>query len=105
MLADQNMPSTYKLRAEAYAAKGDRNRAMSDISRALKFSWDANFLKVRGALRLEDGDLDGVVHDADAMLKIQPDNKAALSLRGAAFARKKDYGHAPDRSRQGDRGR
>ena len=71
VLADQSQPSTYKLRAEAYAAKGERKRAMADISRALKFAWNADLLKVRGELRLEDGDIDGVIHDAEAMLKIE----------------------------------
>src|SRR3569623_1874116 len=46
---EQNRPATYKLRAEAYAAKGERKRAMDDISRALKFSWNADLLKTRGA--------------------------------------------------------
>ncbi len=44
------------------------------ISRALKFTWNADLLKVRGELRLDDGDIAGVVHDADAMLKLQPAN-------------------------------
>ena len=78
---------------------------MADISRALKFSWDVKFLKVRGALRLDDGDIDGALHDADAMLKLDPENASAMALRGAAYARKKDYGHALAESRQGDQGR
>ena len=82
------------MRAEVYAAKGERKRAMADINRALKFTWDADFLKVRGELRLDDGDIDGALHDADAMLKLDADNAAALALRGAAFARKKDYDRA-----------
>ena len=94
MLADQKPARRYKLRAEAYAAKGDRKRAMADISRALKFTWNTDFLKVRGELRLDDGDIDGVMHDADAMLKLEPDNASAMALRGAAYARKKDYSRA-----------
>ena len=43
LAADQSAPNTYNLRAEVYAAKGDRKRAMADISRALKFSWDGRF--------------------------------------------------------------
>ena len=101
--ADQSLPATYKFRAEAYAAKGERKLAMADISRALKFTWTADLLRVRGELRLDDGDITGVVHDADAMLKLQADDPAALALRGAAFARGKDYARALDRSRQGDR--
>ncbi len=78
---------------------------MDDISRALKFTWNADLLKVRGALRLDDGDLAGVVHDADAMLKLNPQNADAFALRGAALARKKDYAARSARSRQGDRRR
>ena len=44
------------LRAEAFAAKGDRKRAMTDIGRALKLAWTDKSLKVRGELRLDDGD-------------------------------------------------
>jgi tetratricopeptide (TPR) repeat protein len=58
--ADQRRPATYKLRAETYAAKGDRKRALADIGRALKFSWNADLLKVRASLRLDDGDINGV---------------------------------------------
>jgi len=97
---EQNRPSTYKLRAEAYAARGERKKAMDDISRALKFSWNADLLKTRGALRLDDGDLAGAAHDADAILKINAQNADAFALRGAAFARKKDYARAlPDLDR------
>ena len=49
---------------------------------------------MRGELRLDDGDIDGVMHDADAMLKLDADNAAALALRGAALTRKKDYANA-----------
>ena len=61
---------------------------MDDISRALKFSWNADLLKTRGALRLDDGDLAGAAHDADAILKLKPQSADAFALRGAAFARK-----------------
>ncbi len=67
---------------------------MSDISRALKFAWDAKFLKVRGELRLDDGNINGVLHDADAMLKLDAENAWAMALRGAAYVRRKDYGNA-----------
>jgi tetratricopeptide (TPR) repeat protein len=87
-------PATYKLRAEAYAAKGERKRAMADIGRALKFTWNVDLLKTRAALRLDDGDMAGVVHDTDAILKADANNADALALRGAALARKKDYVHA-----------
>jgi tetratricopeptide (TPR) repeat protein len=88
--SDPTRPATYKLRADAYAEKGDRKRAMADIDRALKVTWKADLLKVRGELRLADGDLAGVAHDADAMLKLQADNADALALRGAVLARKQD---------------
>ena len=62
----------------------DRKRAMKDVTLALKFAWNPTILKVRGALRLDDGDLDGAVRDAEAMLKIEPENISAFALRGAA---------------------
>ncbi len=100
VLADQNHAGTYALRAETYMAMGDNKHAMDDISRALKFSWRASFLKTRGKLRLETGDIAGTIHDADAMLKIDADDNTAYALRGAALVRKKDYARAlPDLDR------
>ena len=61
LAADDKRATTYKLRAEAYAAKGQRKLAMADIGRALKFSWSADLLKTRAELRLDDGDMAGVV--------------------------------------------
>ncbi len=96
LAADDRRAETYKLRAEAYAAKGERKLAMADIGRALKFTWSVDLLKARAQLRLDDGDVAGVVRDTDAILKASPDNAAALALQGVAYARKKDYGHALD---------
>src|SRR5450759_4062703 len=103
--ADQTRAATYALRAHAYDQKGDRKRAMSDISRAIKLSSQADFLNLRGTLRLQDGDTDGVLHDADAVLKLDADNPTAFALRGAAFNRKKQYDRALadlDRAIKGD---
>src|ERR1043166_37853 len=94
LAVDDKRPSTYKLRAEAYAAKGQRKLAMADIGRALKFTWTTDLLKTRAALRLDDGDMAGVVHDTEAMLKADPNNADALALQGVAYSRKKDYTHA-----------
>ena len=100
VLADQTKAGTYALRAEAYMAMGDDKRAMDDIGRALKFSWRAGFLKTRGTLRLEAGDLAGTIHDADAILKLKADDNAAYVLRGAALTRQKKYAQAlPDLDR------
>ena len=93
-MADQSAPTPYSLRAEIYAAKGERKLAMAEINRALKFTWTADFLKIRGELRLDDGDVDGALHDANAMLKLDADNAAAIALHGAALAHKKDYNGA-----------
>ncbi|HSP48665.1 MAG TPA: hypothetical protein VLN61_00485 [Pseudolabrys sp.] len=82
--ADQTRAATYALRAHAYNQKGDYKRAMSDISRAIKLSSQACFLNLRGTLRLQDGDTDGVLHDADAALKLDAGNATAFTLRGAA---------------------
>ncbi len=84
VMVDQNLPMTYTLRAEALALMGDRKRAMKDVTLALKFAWIPRILKVRGALRLEDDDLDGAARDAETILKVEPDNVSAFALRGAA---------------------
>src|SRR5690606_5960951 len=82
---------------EACRAKGDRKRAYADIGKALKSQWTVNGLRVRGNLKLDDGDADGALKDAEFMLKIEPDNTDAAALRGLAYAKKKDYARAlPD---------
>ena len=88
---------SYRLRAEAWLAKGERKKAASDVARALQYAWSVNGLRVRGAMRLEDGDTDGALADAESMLKIEKDNADAIALRGLSYARKKDYAKAlPD---------
>lgn len=76
----------YRLRAQAYRDLGDRNKAAADIGRSLKLSWTVAGLNLRGHLRLDDGDADGALHDALAMLKIEADNSDAIALRGMAKA-------------------
>jgi len=103
--ADQTRAATYALRAHAYDQKSDRKRAMSDISHAIKLSAQADFLNLRGTLRLQDDDTDGVLHDADAALKLDAGNPTAFALRGAALNRKKQYDRALadlDRAIKGD---
>ena len=87
--ADQNQPASYRLRAEAYAAKGDRKRALADFDRALKLSWSVTLLKARAALRLADGDFEGALSDAEAMLKLAPGNADAVALRESITAQQK----------------
>lgn len=94
---DEKPALSYRLRAEAWLAKGERKKAAADISHALKYAWSVNGLRVRGAMRLEDGDADGALADAESMLKIEKENADAIALRGLAYARKKDYAKAlPD---------
>ena len=82
--ADQKRAATYALRAHAYDQKGDRKRAMSDINRAIKISSQADFLNLRGTLRLQDGDIDGVLHDADAahQARCQQSDRLRAARRG-----------------------
>ena len=86
--ADQTRAETYALRAHAYDQKGDRKRALADINRAIKLSPQAAFLQLRGTLKLQDGDVDAALRDAEAALKGDGDNAAALTLRGSALARR-----------------
>ena len=67
---------------------------MADINKALKLSLGHRAAGLRGALRLDDGDIRGAMHDAETILKAEPDSAAALALRGAAYARAKDYDRA-----------
>jgi tetratricopeptide (TPR) repeat protein len=87
--ADQNQPASYKLRAEAYAAKGERKRALADLDRALRLTWTVNLLKERSGVRLADGDTEGALSDAEAMLKLAPGNADAIALRDKIAAQQK----------------
>ena len=91
--ADQTRAATYALRAHAYDRKATAS-ALRPTSAARSNSPMAVNLNLRGTLRLQDGDTDGVLHDADAALKLDAGNPTAFALRGAAFARKKQYDRA-----------
>lgn len=91
---DPNAPTTYRLRAEAYAAKGDRKRALKEMDRVLKFTWTPDALRLRAQWRLDDGDLNGAMSDVGHITKLDADDPAAMAVRGAIAARKKDYSRA-----------
>jgi tetratricopeptide (TPR) repeat protein len=94
---DEKPALSYRLRAEAWLAKGERKKAYADVARALQYAWSVNGLRVRGQMRLADGDADGALADAESMLKIENNNADAIALRGLSYARKKDYAKAlPD---------
>lgn len=94
---DKKPALSYRLRAEAWRAKGDRKKAYADVGHALQYAWSVNGLRIRGNMKLEDGDTDGALKDAESILKIESDNVDGFALRGLAYARKKDYAKAlPD---------
>ncbi len=94
LTGDPARASTYALRAHAYDQKGDRKRAMANIDRAIKLASQANFLELRGILRLQDGDLDGALRDAESILKSDPGAAAGLALRVAVSSGKMKYDRA-----------
>src|SRR6185437_3690968 len=83
---DRRTASAYGGRCWARAASGyELERALADCNKANRLGpHDAEFLQVRGLLRLRMGDFDHAISDFDASLKLNPKNPWSLWGRGQA---------------------
>lgn len=70
-------------RSRAYAQMGDWKRAEQDLNAALDAKTDDAFaLTLRAETRLQQGALELALRDAEAALKLEPNNVEALLVRG-----------------------
>lgn len=74
------------LRGECYAAVGDTPKALADFAEAIQTDPDhaTGYLLARANLFLETEQYDECVNDANAVLRIDPENAAGYQVRGLA---------------------
>ena len=79
-------------RGNAYAAKGEFDRAISDYDLAIKYN--PSFSKPfnnRGVAFLKTGNYDGAIKDFDEAIKLTPDYARAFANRAEANQKRHDY--------------
>ncbi len=82
-------------RANAYAAKGDYNRAIEGYTKAIELQPDlAITYSNRGGTYRDKGDYDRAIEDCSTAIRLKPDYADAYTNRGAAHRSKGDYNRA-----------
>jgi tetratricopeptide (TPR) repeat protein len=85
----------YRYRANAYANKGDYDRAIADYTEAIKLDpKDSLAYLYRGNLYLIKGDYDRTIADYTQAIRLDPNISLAYNNRGGAYANKGDYDRA-----------
>lgn len=83
------------MRAGLWTGKLDNDRAIADLTEAIKLNpKDAQMLRMRALAWTVKGDRDRAIADWDASLKIDPSNVGALYARGEIFLYASDYDRA-----------
>jgi tetratricopeptide (TPR) repeat protein len=86
---------TYRLRASAYLEKKEYDRAVTDISEAIRVApKELISLAERGRVLAIKGDYDRAIADFDQVIRQSPQDAYALNNRGWAYSQKGDYTHA-----------
>ena len=87
--------AAYFARGNAYAAKSEPDRALSDFNAAIAIEpHDARFFNNRALMYEAKGDLDHAIADFDEALRLEPNNVAVLVNRGRAHADLKEDAQA-----------
>ena len=94
-LEGDNLSKGYQFRGIAYSFKGNYDRAIADLDRALEINPDdADTYTGRGLMHGQKGDYDRAISDLDRAIEINPEDSIAYYGRGRAYAEKGDFDHA-----------
>ena len=85
----------YTNRGNAYAAKGDHDRAIADYTKAIEIRpKDGSAYLLRGRVRQDRGDYDRAIADYGKAIEFNPKGDAAYDDRGGAHQSKGDFDRA-----------
>jgi Flp pilus assembly protein TadD len=90
--AIRNGADGYKLRSQAYLRNGDRDRALTDITRCLSLQpSDPEAYLLRGDLAMENGNANAALQDYQAAVKLAPSSAEAYVSRGLGYVTLERY--------------
>ena len=91
----RQVAATYFYRGNAYADKGEYDKAIEDFDQAIALQPDlAEACYNRGIAYYYKGEYDRAIEDYDQAIELQPDLAEAYSNRGNAYADKGEYDRA-----------
>ena len=93
--SQSRLANAFYNRGNAYADKGDYDRAIQDFDQTIRLEPDhvePHFN--RGIAALHKGDYDRAIQDFDQAIRLRPDFADAFSNRGVAYLHKGNYGRA-----------
>ena len=87
--------------ARMYLGKGDTQRALATVARAIRINKDINeddadIYATRAEVLARSGDLDGALKAADTAISMNADERYGRAARAYVFARKGDFAAAKD---------
>ena len=89
-----NLSVAYNNRGNAYERKGDHDRAIQDVSEAIRLSPSFGYYRERGIDYNEKGDYDAAIQDYSEAIHLNPNNSFVYVYRGEAYDHKRDYDRA-----------
>jgi len=85
----------YVLRARAWYDQYEKEKAMTDLNRAIELSpFRSEALSLRAALHVGNGAYDDCIEDCNAALQIDPNDASAYCSRASAWLAKDEYARA-----------
>src|SRR5689334_8049007 len=89
------LPIAYNNRGNAYAAKGDYDRAIRDFDQSIELNQTyTKPFNNRGVAYLRKGEYDVAIKAFDEAIKLKPDYGEAFANRAEAYLKKKEYDRA-----------
>jgi tetratricopeptide (TPR) repeat protein len=96
-LNEKNRAIAYNNRGLAYQEKGDADRAVADLTEAIRLApRNAGMYEVRGTSYYAKGDYDRAIADLTNAVRLNPKIESALWVRGSSYVAKGDNDRALD---------
>ena len=89
--ASENLATAYNNRGSAYNRKGDYDRAIQDVSEAIRLSPSFGYYRERGIAYNGKGDYDQAIQDFSEAIHRNPNDAFIYIYRGESYDHKRDY--------------